>query len=57
MAIQIQEELFTELMKFFLLDMRDSEREKYITAQIQLKCDKMQARIDYAENLKKKTTG
>ena len=57
MAIQIQEELFTELMKFFLLDMRDSEREKSITAQIQLKCDKMQARIDYAENLKKKTTG
>lgn len=45
--IQINEELFTRLYAYFLLDRREPLQEQIIKDQLQEKWDRMQARAEY----------
>jgi hypothetical protein len=45
--IQINEELFTRLCAYFLLDRREPLQEQIIKDQLQEKWDRMQARAEY----------
>lgn len=51
--IQINEELFTRLCAYFLLDRREPLQEQIIKNQLQEKMDRMQARTDYIPQKKK----
>lgn len=51
--IQINEELFTRLCAYFLLDRREPLQEQIIKDQLQEKMDRMQARADYIPQKKK----
>lgn len=45
--IQINEELFTRLYAYFILDRREPLQERIIKDQLQEKWDRMQARAEY----------
>ena len=51
--IQINEELFTRLCAYFLLDRREPLQGQIIKNQLQEKMDRMQARADYIPQKKK----
>lgn len=52
--IQIPETLFIQLCMYFLLDRTEEEQVKAITAGLQEKLDRIQARTNYAEQFRKK---
>lgn len=52
--IQIPEELFVRLCLYFLFDKTDAEQVEAITAGLEVKVEKIQARTDYMEQLRKK---
>lgn len=51
--IQINEELFTRLCAYFLLDRREPLQEQIIKDQLQEKLDRTQARADYIPQKKR----
>lgn len=54
--IQISKELFFELLKYHLVDLRDDERELYIQKELQSKLDKMAKRELYGKQFDKTLT-
>lgn len=52
--IQIPETLFIQLCMYFLLDRTEEEQVKAITAGLQEKLDRIQARTNYAEQFREK---
>lgn len=52
--IQIPEQLFIQLCLYFLFDKTDAAQVKTITAGLEAKMDKIQARTDYMERLRKR---
>lgn len=52
--IQIPEQLFIQLCLYFLFDKTDAAQVKTITAGLEAKMDKIQARTDYTEQLRKR---
>lgn len=52
--IQIPEQLFIQLCLYFLFDKTDAAQVETITAGLEAKMDKIQARTDYMEQLRKR---
>lgn len=52
--VQIPETLFVQLCMYFLLDRTEPEQVDAITAGLQEKLDRIKARTDYMEQLRKK---
>lgn len=52
--IQIPEQLFIRLCLYFLFNKTDAEQVDAITAGLEAKMEKIQARTDYMEQLRKK---
>lgn len=52
--VQIPEKLFVQLCMYFLLDRTEPEQVNAITTGLQEKLDRIKARTDYMEQLRKK---
>lgn len=52
--VQISQELFTRICMFFLLNRTEPEQVDAITTGLQEKLDRISARTDYMEQLRKK---
>lgn len=52
--VQISEELFSRICMYFLFDRTEPEQIKAITAGLQEKLNRMNARNDYLEQLEKR---
>lgn len=52
--IQIPEQLFIQLCLYFLFDKTDAAQVEAITAGLEAKMDKIQARTEYIEQLRKR---